>query len=334
MILTCCGHSFCRGCSQRVRGIVSCPLCRTPLPTNASHPSPIQPNWFARQMINEVPLRCSYGKYRDKHAQRWMTFDNNSNNDCQGVARGMNVGMPSGIKVWSRCEPCTETVTVADRARHEASCPHAIIECPFKSRGCKYIGMRKDLHLHQAQCRPCPRCNQLVQAGGWGEHQKVCDMTEVCCRWEKYGCKGFRGPRKFLREHLNSCRFEAVAGTLEEMEERLAMLVADNARLANQCEQLTLRGGGAETQVFVKGPSGQTKVVSLNLEVDTGSVLYNKLERIYGIPQHTFMVVFESHRVESSDEALLRECGVKSESTLSMRHRAQPHKRRRVTHQN
>jgi len=115
-----CGHTFCDGCAKTcLHTTKSCPNCRVEV-------TGCNPNFFARESIGAMQVKCPHGKHDD---------------DEEGAKRRRgNDGeaLPS--------EGCTWTGSCEDFENHDKACEFKIITCELD--GCDHKCRRKDMDNH------------------------------------------------------------------------------------------------------------------------------------------------------------------------------------------
>ena len=218
-LTSCCGHSFCRACIERVQNDEKpCPLCKEAKFT-------IFPNKGLERNLKELVMYCEHkeagcswrgelGRYDDHlaracpHVEMKCQYVN-----CHGIAKRKDISL------------------------HEASCGFR----PFHCDWCQHYDSWYDdvINNHWPLCPKypvhCKQCDVKVQRQCLPHHvEDDCPLTMVDCEFSSAGCKE-RLLRKDLQDHLST-----------KLYVHLAMV---NAKLANENVILSRRLSDLEVKM-------------------------------------------------------------------------------------
>ena len=154
------GHTYCGGCLARCSG---CPSCRANLICVPSRP--------LGNLIGKLRVRCTSPERGSPEPapRRRRLNDGSTSSDSADVPRGLAGGTHGFDEAAAPEEPpqaspptdttnrtrhvCAWTGALGSREAHRATCPHASVDCPFKSIGCLERVARSDLEEHLTSCR-------------------------------------------------------------------------------------------------------------------------------------------------------------------------------------
>eukprot|EP00956_Cyclotella_meneghiniana_P029844 scaffold73555_cov37-Cyclotella_meneghiniana.AAC.4 len=115
-----CGHTFCDGCAKTcLQTTKSCPNCRVEV-------TGCNPNFFARESIGAMQVKCPHGKHDDDEEGSKRRRGNDGD------------ALPS--------EGCTWTGSCDDFENHDNACEFKIVTCELD--GCDHKCRRRDMDSH------------------------------------------------------------------------------------------------------------------------------------------------------------------------------------------
>lgn len=136
------GHTYCADCLTRCSG---CPSCRANLICVPSRP--------LGRLIGKLRVRCtSPDRGGAERSPRRRRLNDGSASSGADEPEERPQASPHGTGNRTR-HVCDWTGPLASREAHRAECPHASVDCPFKSIGCLERVPRSDLEEHLRSCR-------------------------------------------------------------------------------------------------------------------------------------------------------------------------------------
>ena len=201
----CCHNLFCEKC---VRGLVRCPLCNRYMETCA-------PNIPVRRILDDMVIKCRHQLcdkfYKRRDIEKHEKFCEMALMKCR----------------YSRS--CGDIVR-KDLETHEAEeCNYRPVECPMQ---CTRVMPKSQVELHlENSCVNvevnCPQqCGEKTLRGNIENHiSQFCNETIIRCLLSDsrdQSCD-FACPRKFIKEHQDTCEFRLVQCENEDCEELIVI---------------------------------------------------------------------------------------------------------------
>ena len=233
---SCCGHSFCRGCIERIKARSSsnpiCPLCKQKFQTH--------PHKWLHRALNQLEVYCTHKKEGCEWVGPLGQLDEHLNCDA---AETDNLTKGCGF-VPLRCQDCNESVP---RKGYRV---HVTDLCEQRAFSCEYCGDYNSRYLkvvnnHWPKC-PCypvectNKCGKNVKRKDLHQHlSDKCPLTSVCC--EFCSAQVLRGE---MREHLMLnltthilLMVNPLHERLDKAEEEIRLLTHENQHLRDNVKE-------------------------------------------------------------------------------------------------
>ena len=218
--VTCCGYSFCRVCTERIKlRNIPCPCCKA---EEFDH----YPNKGLQRSLYEFKVKCVNDIERCQWVGELGQLDNhlNSNPTKEKQLEGCQY-----VKI--ECLYCSEHFQRSNIQAHQND------KCLSRPFSCEYCG-EFDSHYedvinnHWPVCDnyplPCPnKCGETLQRQNLKSHIVTdCSQTTIDCDFQHVGCE-VRLPRKDMQAHLQ-----------ENIVTHISLLMASHKKLEEENKQL------------------------------------------------------------------------------------------------
>ena len=233
-IISCCGHSFCAACIERVGKVgKSCPLCNEPGFTTLA-------NKGLKRTLLEFSVYCPHRLRGCEWMGELEKLNKHVNSNPQ--PKRQLKGCPF---VVIECLHCKTGVRRDNIAGHQLErCPQRPYTCEYCTEYCSTFQDVANKHWPECKCflLPCPNdCTQYelgIERQHLDQHVKVeCLLTVVKCELHHIGCE-VTLPRKDMADHMKEdsithiSLFETVnyqlRKRLEEREEQILLFAKQN----------------------------------------------------------------------------------------------------------